>query len=137
MDGLLHTKRLREIAFAAKAHWGYDRDLVRAWAEGIDLDDGRELLVEDGAWASVRVRGEVCWLEDLWVEPAAMGRGLGRLLFERAAALGRERGCTRMEWEAEPNAIGFYERMGAAYVRDGDVTEWGRVLPVLGISLVG
>lgn len=136
MGAPLHIEALREIAFAAKAHWGYDRALCRAWADSIDVDDGRELLVEEGGWASVFVRGEVCRLEDLWVDPPAMGRGLGRRLFERAAAAGRERGCTRMEWEAEPNAVGFYERMGASYIRDGEVSEWGRVLPVLGVSLV-
>lgn len=93
----MESTRLRDIAFAAKAHWGYDEERVRAWADSIDVDDGRTLIVEDEGWASVFVRGEVCWLEDLWVEPAAMGRGLGRRLFERAAALGRESGCVRME----------------------------------------
>ena len=130
------TERLREIAFAAKAHWGYDEQLVRDWADAIRFPPEAQLLVEDGGWASVVVRGPVCWLDDLWVEPAAMGRGLGRRLFEQAAALGRAHGCTTMEWEAEPNAIGFYERMGASYLRDSDVTEWGRVLPVMGVSLV-
>jgi GNAT superfamily N-acetyltransferase len=136
MEAPLHIESLREIAFAAKAHWGYDRERVRAWADSIALDDGREIFVEDDAWASVFIRGEICWLEDLWVAPSAMGRGIGRRLFERAAGIGRERGCTRMEWDAEPNAVGFYERMGASHVRDGDVTEWGRVLPVMGVSLV-
>ena len=37
--------------------------------------------------------------------------------------------------EAEPHARGFYERMGASYIRDSDVTEWGRVLEVLGLTL--
>ena len=41
----------------------------------------------------------------------------------------------RLEWEAEPNATGFYERMGGTYVRDSEVTEWGRVLEVLGVAL--
>ena len=47
----------------------------------------------------------------------------------------RERGARRLEWEAEPNATGFYERMGGTYVRDSEVTEWGRVLEVLGLDL--
>jgi hypothetical protein len=42
-----------------------------------------------------------------------------------------------MEWEAEPNALGFYERMGAVYVRDSEPSEWGRVLAVMAVSLVG
>jgi GNAT superfamily N-acetyltransferase len=130
--------RLREIAYAAKAHWGYDERLVREWADSIDVDDGRMVLVEDdAAWASLVPRGEVCVLEDLWVEPAAMGRGLGTKLFRRAEELARELGAARLEWEAEPNAIGFYEKLGARYLRDGEPSEWGRVLPVMGVSLDG
>jgi len=61
--------------------------------------------------------------------------GVGRLLFEHVATKARQLGARRLEWEAEPNARSFYERMGGAYVRDSEVTEWGRVLEVLGLSL--
>jgi GNAT superfamily N-acetyltransferase len=77
----------------------------------------------------------VYWLEDLWVEPQWIGKGLGALLFRHAAARARERGCMRLEWEAEPYAVGFYERMGARYVRDSEATSWGRILPVMGLDL--
>jgi GNAT superfamily N-acetyltransferase len=86
-------------------------------------------------WAALIPRGEVGWLEDLWVEPAWIGRGLGRVLFERVAMEARQRGARRLEWESEPNASGFYERMGGTYVRDSEETEWGRVLEVLGLDL--
>jgi GNAT superfamily N-acetyltransferase len=86
-------------------------------------------------WAALIPRGEVGWLEDLWVEPAWIGRGLGRALFEHVAAEARKRGARRLEWEAEPNAQGFYQHMGGSYVRASEVTEWGRVLDVLGVEL--
>jgi GNAT superfamily N-acetyltransferase len=136
--------RLREIAVDAKAHWGYDRARVEDWAVGGDFEPEslRARLVfvaeADGApigWASLIPRGEVGWLEDLWVEPAWIGRGIGRLLFEHAADRARELGAQRLEWEAEPNATGFYEHMGGTYVRDSEVSEWGRVLDVLGVEL--
>jgi GNAT superfamily N-acetyltransferase len=136
--------RLRELAIDAKAHWGYDRGRVEAWAEGGDFEpeslSARLVYVAeaDGAaigWAALIPRGQVGWLEDLWVEPAWIGRGVGRLLFEHVAAQARERGARRLEWEAEPNAQGFYEHMGASYVRDSEVTEWGRVLQILGVEL--
>ena len=142
---LQEADRLREIAVAAKGHWGYDPGLVRAWADA-DFTDAnlarRELHVAevDGravAWASIVDKGEVCWLEDLWVEPAWMRKGIGRRLFERAAERGRELGAKRLEWEAEPNAVEFYEAMGGRELRDSDETEWGRVLAVMGIDLPG
>jgi GNAT superfamily N-acetyltransferase len=136
--------RLREIAVDAKAHWGYDRARVEEWARHGDFEPeslrAREVYVAeaDGAaigWGALIMRGEVGWLEDLWVDPPWIGRGVGRLLFEHVAERARGLGARRLEWEAEPNAAGFYERMGAAYVRPSEVTEWGRVLDVLGVEL--
>ena len=139
------ASRLREIAAAAKASWGYDRALVGGWAARIDVADGgrssKEVHVaevdrEVAGWTSVSAGDDRVWaLDDLWVEPGSMGRGVGSALFSYAVELVRGRGGTRLEWEAEPNAIGFYERLGATYVRDSEPSEWGRALPVLGIHL--
>ncbi|GIW13440.1 MAG: GCN5 family N-acetyltransferase [Tepidiforma sp.] len=56
------------------------------------------------------------YLEDLFVRPGARGRGYGRALLARLAALAVERGCARLEWSVldwnEP-AIGFYRALGA------------------------
>jgi GNAT superfamily N-acetyltransferase len=56
------------------------------------------------------------YLEDLFVRPAARGRGLGKALFQRVAAIALERGCPRLEWSVldwNTPAIGFYTSMGA------------------------
>jgi hypothetical protein len=39
-----------------------------------------------------------------------------------------------MEWEAEPNALGFYRKMGGRHLRT-DITEWGREGSVMGLDL--
>jgi GNAT superfamily N-acetyltransferase len=136
--------RLREIAVASKAYWGYELAEVEAWAETgcFDRDSLSKRLVyvaeskgEPVGWAALIPRGEVGWLEDLWVEPSWIGRGVGRELFRHVAERAHDLGAEQLEWEAEPNARGFYERMGGTYVRDSDVTEWGRVLEVLGLRL--
>jgi hypothetical protein len=36
--------------------------------------------------------------------------------------------------EAEPNSLGFYEKMGAVHVRD-QIGDWGRTLPVMSLPL--
>jgi GNAT superfamily N-acetyltransferase len=63
-----------------------------------------------------------------------MGDGLGRRLFRLAADRARELGADRLEWSSEPNAVGFYEKVGGRKLRD-HVTEWGRLAPWMGLEL--
>jgi len=56
------------------------------------------------------------YLEDLFVRPAARGRGHGKALLRRLAAIARERGCGRMEWAVldwNRRAVDFYRALGA------------------------
>ena len=57
-----------------------------------------------------------------------------RLERRGAAREGVLRRATRLELEAEPHAVGFYEKMGARYLRDSEPGAWGRVNPVMGIA---
>ena len=41
---------------------------------------------------------DVCYLQDLFTDPSARGRGVGRALIERVADWGRERGCSQLYW---------------------------------------
>jgi GNAT superfamily N-acetyltransferase len=62
------------------------------------------------------------YLEDLFVEPRFRGRGVGRALLTRLAALAVERNCGRLEWSVldwNVDAIRFYESLGAR-----GMTEW-------------
>lgn len=134
------VERVREITFAAKAHWGYDPAFVRRWADGLSFDSRRERWVAEVegapvAWAALIVpAGGVAVLDDLWVDPPWLGRGLGSRLFGVAAERARELGAASLEWGAEPNAVGFYEKVGGRRLRD-HVTEWGRVAPWMGLEL--
>jgi GNAT superfamily N-acetyltransferase len=137
-------ERLREIAVAAKGHWGYDSERVLEWAAMGDFSPGglreNEVFVAEVegravAWAALILRGDLVWLDDLWVEPQWIGKGVGSLLFRHAARRAAELGGKRMEWEAEPNAVGFYERLGGRYLRDSEPTSWGRAIPVMGVDL--
>ena len=61
------------------------------------------------------------YLEDLYVQPAFRGRGIGRALLSHLGALALERDCGRFEWSVldwNENAIRFYQGMGATVMPD-------------------
>ncbi|MBI0475291.1 GNAT family N-acetyltransferase [Sphingomonas sp. MA1305] len=56
------------------------------------------------------------YLEDLYVTPAARGRGVGTGLLRHLAGIALDRGCGRFEWSVldwNADAIAFYRAMGA------------------------
>ena len=58
---------------------------------------------------------EDCWLEDLYVEDAARGAGLGRMLVEATLERARARGCRRVELDVNtgnPAALALYRACG-------------------------
>ncbi len=72
------------------------------------------------------------YLEDLFVKPEARGRGYGRALLARLAAIAKSRNCGRLEWAVlnwNESAIRFYESLGAK-----PMNEW-TVYRVMGEAL--
>lgn len=61
------------------------------------------------------------YVEDVFVEPAARGQGIGRAIFADLARRALAAGCTRMEWSVldwNAPSIAFYRSLGAT-PRDG------------------
>lgn len=62
------------------------------------------------------------YLEDLFVRPAARGKGLGKALLAHVAGIAKGRGCQRYEWAVldwNTPALEFYRGLGAA-----PMTQW-------------
>ena len=73
------------------------------------------------------------YLEDIFVLPEFRGRGIGRALLQRVAAIAVERNCPRLQWEVldwNTPAIEFYRAMGADFL-----DEW-RNVRVTGAALL-
>jgi len=72
-------------------------------------------------------------LEDIFVRPPFRGKGIGKALLLRVAAIAVEQNCGRLQWDVlewNAPAIGFYEEMGAKML-----TEW-RIMRVDGDALL-
>lgn len=61
------------------------------------------------------------YLEDLFVVPAARGRGIGKALIRHCSQIAVQRGCGRFEWAVldwNQPAIDFYRSIGATLLPD-------------------
>jgi ribosomal protein S18 acetylase RimI-like enzyme len=136
------AEALTQIAHAAKRHWGYPDRWIEAWRDILTMRP--EFLaanvgycaIEDGrpvGFYVLTTESDGIHLDHLWILPAAMHRGIGRSLFEHAVAQARNLGFRAIKIEADPNAEGFYQRMGAKRIgtRVSKVDGEPRELPVL------
>lgn len=61
------------------------------------------------------------YLEDLFVEPAHRGKGIGGAMLAHLAKIARERGCRYLSWAVlkwNQSAIDFYRKLGAVLLDD-------------------
>ena len=136
---------LSALAARSKAYWGYDeaflervRDAMTLHPEDVERHEVWVLESSSGAPIGYHrvIPGDPAELEDLWVEPSAIGSGAGRRLFDHALTVARTCGASTLEIDADPNAVGFYERMGAVQIGDTPSTLIpGRILPRMRIAL--
>ena len=119
------AEALTEIAHAAKRHWGYPEKWIESWRDILTMRP--EFIANNVAYSAVEQGRPVGFylltteedglhLDHLWIVPWAMGRGIGRALFEHAVAEAEMLGHGTLQIEADPNAEGFYTRMGARRV---------------------
>ena len=133
---------LTKVAFAAKRHWGYAEHWIQSWRDILTMQPEfiaaniAYCAVEDGravGFYLLTTESDGLHLDHLWVLPGAMGHGIGRGLFEHAAAQGKALGFDDIKIEADPNAEGFYKRMGAKRVgtKVTEIDGQHRELPLL------
>jgi GNAT superfamily N-acetyltransferase len=140
--------RLTELARRAKAHWGYPADWLAAWEPELTIEPGyltehRVLVAESNGvlvgMCALEDRGSWWALEHAWVDPEQAGKGIGRGLVEAVLALAQSLRPGRVLVEADPNAAGFYQRLGATQVGVVPASMPGapdRVLPVFEFTRV-
>lgn len=144
-----HDERaaLSDLAVRSKAYWGYDgafmaacRDELRVTAAHIDGPLGVWVIEVEGVAHGFHglevLGGGRAELEFLFVDPEAIGTGLGRRLMEHAIAVARDAGMTELIIQGDPNAAAFYRSAGAVEIgRRPSASIPGRQLPLFRIEL--
>lgn len=137
---------LSGIAFSAKAYWGYPDKWMEKWRsifefspDYIENNESWMALVDEKivAFYTLENRGNIGWLENLWVSPDVIGKGLGKLLFDHAFSRARELDFQFLQLKADPNAEGFYVKMGMRKIGEhrSEMEGQQRILPIMEIKL--
>jgi len=136
---------LTGLAFRAKAHWGYPKDWLNLWADDLTITQeyiqNNMVAVADAdgevaGFVSVTEDGGDFFLDNLFVDPLHMGKGVGKKLLNHALDHCKQIGVTCLTLYSDPNAKGFYESTGAVYVGEHPSANIpGRTLPVLVYNL--
>ena len=137
---------LTKIAIAAKRHWNYPARWMELWLPQLTFtpeyfEENESWVMEhDGspiAFSTVQERDGNFWIENMWVSPEYMGKGIGKKLFTHAVNLARQRGYKTLQLEADPNAVGFYEKMGLQIIGEHQYELDGqpRILPLMETKL--
>jgi predicted N-acetyltransferase YhbS len=136
---------LTALSCRSKRYWGYDdafmelaraemeitAELIARWPTFV-AERGAELV----GFYVLSVETKEPMLRDLWIDPAAIRTGVGSLLWRHMLASAATEAHATVHITSDPNAAGFYERMGARRV--GEVESCaipGRMLPAFEIDV--
>jgi predicted N-acetyltransferase YhbS len=135
------AEALTDLSLRAKAVWGYDagflarcRAVMTVKAANIESRPHFVAELDDrlaGFYGFEPEAGGI-GLDYLFVEPDLIGRGIGHTLWNHAVATARRLGHGALIVVSDPNAEGFYLRMGCRRIgtRPSEL-ESGRQLPLL------
>ena len=145
---------LTEVAHEAKEYWGYPESWIQFWKEDLTITpafiEANHIFLADsgdvvaGFYSIVMQRpGNApsgttkAELEHMWVKPEHIGAGVGRDLFLHALETAAFLNAAALEISADPNAEGFYKRMGATRIGEvhSEIEGQTRTLPRLTIDL--
>lgn len=140
------AEALTQIALAAKRHWGYSERWMEIWKPQLTFTPS--YFAENPSWVATTNDAPVAfytlleqegkaWLENLWVSPEWIGKGVGKSLFLHAVEQARQGGYQTLQLEADPNAARFYEKMGMRQIgaRASEVEGQPRRLPIMEMKL--
>jgi GNAT superfamily N-acetyltransferase len=132
---------LTALNHRSKAVWGYDDDFMRRAARDLtltpsDIRCGRVFVAVCGGGLcgvlALSPPGDPPELNQLFVAPEWMRRGVGERLMRHALRVARRWGWRAFAIASDPDAVAFYARMGAQPVGEvPSIVGGGRMLPLL------
>jgi N-acetylglutamate synthase-like GNAT family acetyltransferase len=142
------AEQLSQLALQSKGHWGYSEEFLQRCKE--ELSYSEQQLRSDAYYFAVAQSDEeilgfyaldyshknYAELEALFVEPEAIGVGIGKQLMKAACQQARLNGAKLLRIQGDPNATKFYQASGGKLVGQlASLSIPGRMLPIFEVTL--
>ena len=141
---------LTVISFEAKRHWNYPEEYYERWRDELTINEdyirknmvhvavyedlliGFYAIVESPQdfWAGKVFVAKGFWLEHIFIKPEYHKLGIGRQMIKHACIVAKDKGINKLMIFVDPFAKGFYDKVGASYVKDSPSSIDGRMIPI-------
>lgn len=138
------NKVLSNLAYRSKAYWGYSEDFLEKCKDDltvtVDYIEKNPVYVMESdnkivAFYSFSLNSEK--LEALFIDPDYIGKGLGKLIWTDLINRAKELNIKEFTLDSEPNAEGFYLKMGAKRIGYTPSTVFpDRSLPLMKVNVI-
>ena len=132
---------LTDLMRQSKAHWGYSPGQMKQWEKELTVTadyiaenevhkatQGKNMV---GFYAYYGLDDTTVKLDSLFILPEQMGQGIGRWLLHQFFDQVRQGGFTEVILYSDPNAEGFYWRLGFNVIGRQPTSIEGRYLPIM------
>ena len=133
---------LIEIFCDSKRHWGYDDELIKLRRDDMSINEeyfkNNKVVVfsvNDVEIDYLAIQLEEKQLEDFFIRRKWIGKGYGREAFDYIKRILKENDINTLKFNTDPNAAGFYERMGAKRIGEYESIPKGRFIPLFEYTL--
>ncbi|MNX30400.1 putative acetyltransferase [compost metagenome] len=137
---------LTQITKRSKAFWGYSEEQIEIWSKFlivtpsyIDANPVYKLSIEDqivGYYSFFNQDEKTIKLDNLFVLPEYIGKGLGRLLMKHFLLNIDKTHIKTITLNSEPNAEPFYSKLGFIKVGEIETSIKDRYMPIMELTII-
>lgn len=139
------NETLTAITKKSKAFWGYSPEQIQEWDKNLTISQDYikehnvyKLTVNNliiGYYSYVFKDEKEIELDNLFVLPEYIGKGLGKYLVLDFLSRIKDQKAERIILDSEPNAESFYSKMGFVKIGEFETSIKNRFMPIMEMKL--
>jgi N-acetylglutamate synthase-like GNAT family acetyltransferase len=136
---------LTDLTFKSKAYWNYSKKQLEHWKDELTISEDyiinntvykltfNKVIV--GYYSFIDERSDCIKLDNLFIHPNYIGKGLGKLLLEHCIVNAKEKNINLITLDSDPNAKQFYLNADFKVVGELKSSIKDRFLPIMELQI--